>query len=264
LHVEAGRGCARDASPRYARAMELIEEPELTPGLIRDRYDRLLTHLRTVAEEAGRDPAGFRVVAVTKGFGVAVVRAALDAGLTSFGENRVQEAGPKIEAAPDADWHLVGRLQSNKVRPALRLFGTIHSVDSLELLERIERIAHDDGHRPRLLLQLRVADEPRRAGFALDWFAREAAAGGRLVAALGVMRHAEVIGLMAMASQDAGEAAHQFATVRSLRDELRQSSGLQLPELSMGMTSDADAALREGATLLRIGTAIFGPRPGHQ
>ena len=243
--------------------MELIEEPELTPGLIRDRYDRLLGSLRTVAQEAGRDPEGFRVVAVTKGFGVPVVRAALEAGLTSLGENRVQEAGPKVEAAPDADWHLVGRLQSNKVRPALRLFGTIHSVDSLELLERIERIAHDDGHRPRLLLQLKVADEPGRAGFALDWFATEAAAGGRLVAGLGALRHAQVIGLMAMAAHDAGEAEHQFAMVRHLRDELQQSSGLPLPELSMGMTSDAEAAVRQGATLLRIGTAIFGPRPEH-
>jgi pyridoxal phosphate enzyme (YggS family) len=247
--------------------MELIDEPELTPDLIQDRYRSLLQRLRGVAGEAGRDPSGFRVVAVTKGFGVSAVRAALAAGMTTFGENRVQEAAPKVEAAPDADWHLVGRLQSNKVRPALRLFGTIHSVDSLELLERIARIAHDDGRRPRLLLQVKMADEPDRSGFELDWFASQVRTpGGSLVEALGAFRDgqgAQVVGLMAMASLDGSEAAAQFATLRQLRDELRTNSGLELPELSMGMTSDAEAAVREGATLLRIGAAIFGPRPEH-
>jgi pyridoxal phosphate enzyme (YggS family) len=203
-------------------------------------------------------------VAVTKGFGAVAVRAAVAAGLATFGENRVQEATSKVEAAPDADWHLIGHLQSNKVRPALRLFGTIHSVDSLELLERIERIAHDDGRRPRVLLQVNAGGEPERAGFPLDWFAAQAdAPGGPLVQAVAGQRHAEVIGLMVMASLGAAPAAEQFATLRRLAERLRQASGLALPELSMGMTADAEDAVRQGSTLLRLGTAIFGPRPDH-
>lgn len=204
------------------------------------------------------------MVAVTKGFGVAVVQAAVAAGLRTFGENRVQEAASKVEAAPDADWHLIGHLQSNKVRPAMRLFGTIHSVDSLELLDRIERIAHDDGQRPRVLLQVNAGGEPDRAGFALDWFADQVdASAGTLVEALAGLRHAEVTGLMVMASLDAGPATEQFGTLRRLAEQLRQASGLALPELSMGMTADAEDAVRQGATLLRLGTAIFGPRPDH-
>jgi pyridoxal phosphate enzyme (YggS family) len=203
------------------------------------------------------------VVAVTKGFGVAVVQASVAAGLSSFGENRVQEAALKVEAAPDADWHLIGHLQSNKVRPAVRLFGSIHSVDSLELLERVERIAHDDDQRPRVLLQVNAGGEAGRAGFARDWFAGQVdAPTGQLVRALLDLRHAQVIGLMVMASLQA-PAAEQFAEVRVLGQRLRQASGLALPELSMGMTADAEDAVRQGATLLRLGTAIFGPRPEH-
>jgi PLP dependent protein len=204
------------------------------------------------------------VVAVTKGFGVPTVGAALAAGLSTFGENRVQEAAAKVEAAQEADWHLIGHLQSNKARPAVRLFGTIHSVDSLELLDRIERIAHDDGRRPQVLLQVNTGGEADRAGFALDWFAAQVdAPSGPLVRALAGLRHANPIGLMVMASLDAAPAADQFATLRQLSERLRQASGLPLPELSMGMTADAEEAVRQGATLLRIGTAIFGPRPDH-
>lgn len=241
-----------------------VDEPELTPQLIRDRYDRLLARLHGVAVGAGRDPDGFRIVAVTKGFGIQVVRTAVDAGLSSFGENRVQEAAVKVAIAPDADWHMIGHLQSNKARAALGLFGTIHSVDSLELLERIERIAHDDGRRPRLLLQVTMSAEAGRAGFRVDEFGVLADdRHGPLVQVLGRLRRAEVIGLMTMAPLDSGDAGGHFAALRELRDTLRASSGLPLPQLSMGMTADAEAAVREGATLLRIGTAIFGPRPEH-
>jgi pyridoxal phosphate enzyme (YggS family) len=223
-----------------------------------------LTRLRGVAEAAGRDPEGFRVVAVTKGFGVPVVMAALAAGLATFGENRVQEAASKVEAAPDAEWHLIGHLQSNKARPALRLFGTIHSVDSLELLDRIERIAHDDGRRPRVLLQVNAGGERERAGFAPDWFAAQVdMPAGPLVQSLAGLRHVEPVGLMVMASLDAGPAAEQFATLRQLAERLRQASGLAMPELSMGMTADVEDAVRQGSTLVRLGTAIFGPRPDH-
>jgi hypothetical protein len=245
--------------------VQLIDEPPITPELIRDRVEAVGRRLRTAAEAAGRDPAGFRIVAVTKGFGLAVARAALEAGLPILGENRVQEAEPKVEALPDAEWHLVGHLQSNKARRALALFRTIHSVDSLELLARLERLAHDDGRRPGLLLQLNLSEEERRPGFEHAWFEAEAARHGELAARLRQLTSARVVGLMTMARAGANEAEQHatFATLRELRDRLEQASGIGLPELSMGMTADAEAAVAEGATLVRIGTAIFGPRPGH-
>lgn len=242
--------------------METIPEPALTTELIQARWDRLQQRLRAAAEVAGRDPDGFRVVAVTKGFEMAAVRAALAAGLTLFGENRVQEAAPKVQAAPDAEWHMIGRLQSNKVRPALGLFGTIHSVESLELLQRIERIAHDGGHHPRLLLQVDTSQAGGRVGFPVEAFASAARApGSDLVRALQAMHATQVIGLMAMAPIDGTPPRQHFVALRDLRDALESSAGVGLPELSMGMSADADDAVAEGATLVRIGTAIFGPRP---
>jgi len=243
--------------------VEPIVEPALTADLIRDRHQRLVARLRAAAEEAGRDPDGFRVVAVTKGFGVQVVRTAREAGLGAFGENRVQEALPKVAALPDADWHLVGRLQSNKVRPAVGAFGTIHSVDSLDLLRRVERIAHDDGRRARVLLQVNLTGEAAKAGFDADWFTAEASRRGVRAGALAEAGNAPVIGLMTIARDGVpeSEARATFARLRRLRDALQEATGVPMPELSMGMTADAEAAVAEGATLVRVGTAIFGPRP---
>lgn len=245
--------------------MQPIEEPPLTPELIRARTEALLARLRVAAERAGRDPGGFRIVAVTKGFGEPVVRAAIAAGLRTLGENRVQEAEAKIEAHPDADWHLVGHLQSNKARRALAMFSTIHSVDSLDLLARLVRLAHDDARRPALLLQVNLSGEERKAGFDPDWFAAQASRPGELAAALTGQRAARVTGLMTMARAASDEPGQRktFAALRNLRDALREASGIDLPELSMGMTADAEAAVAEGATLVRIGTALFGPRPDH-
>ena len=242
--------------------MQLIEEPPPGPELIRSRYDRLLERLRAAAASAGRDPDGFRVVAVTKGFGIEVVRAALTAGLTMLGENRVQEAAAKVEAAPEADWHMVGQLQSNKARPAVHLFGTIHSVDSVALLVRIDRLAHDGGRAPRVLLQVDMSGRAGRGGFAADEFEGLAAdRDGQLVTALTGLVAARAIGLMTIAPLDPGHERRTFARLRQLRDRLRETSGLELPELSMGMTADAEPAVAEGATLVRVGTALFGPRP---
>lgn len=245
--------------------MQLIEEPAITPELVRERVATLTTRLRTAAELAGRDPDGFRIVAVTKGFGLPVVRAAHDAGLITLGENRVQEAEPKVEAFPDAEWHLVGHLQSNKARRALALFRVIHSVDSLDLLARLDRLAHDESRRPTLLLQVNLSGEERKAGFDPDWFTRQAERPAELAAALRDLRAASVRGLMTMAraGADASEQHATFARLRDVRDRLAEASGQELPELSMGMTADAEAAVAEGATLVRIGTALFGPRPGH-
>ncbi|MGH2427535.1 MAG: YggS family pyridoxal phosphate-dependent enzyme [Candidatus Limnocylindria bacterium] len=224
-----------------------------TADEIRDRYERLSGRLRSVAEGAGRDPGRFRIVAVTKTWPVEVARGALQAGITILGENRVQEAEPKAAAIAEAEWHLVGRLQSNKARRAARAFAAIHSVDTVELLRRLDELAEIEGHAPRLLLQVNLTGEPDKGGFR---------PGAVSAVPLGELRHATVAGLMAMARHEADEveARAMFAALRRLRDRLQETSGIGLPELSMGMSADAEAAVAEGATLVRIGTALFGPR----
>src|SRR6188472_3376239 len=170
-----------------------VDGPPITPELIRERVATLMGRLRATAEGAGRDPDGFRVVAVTKGFEVAAVRAAQAAGLSVFGENRVQEAAPKVEAVPGVEWHMIGRLQSNKVRQALGLFRAIHSVESLELLQRMERIAHDDGHRPRLLLEVDTSAAGGRVGFEAARFGEQVGdSGSDLVRTLRELQAASV------------------------------------------------------------------------
>lgn len=244
-------------------AMLPVDEPNLDEALIRERLTSLTARLRASAEAAGRDPDGFRVVAVTKGFGPEVVHLAVRAGLTRLGENRVQEALPKVAAEPGAEWHLVGHLQSNKARRAVGAFSWIHSVHDLALLRRLESIAHDSGSVPRLLLQVNLTDEPAKSGWEQAAFAREIAPGSELAAVLRDLRHARVAGLMTIARFGAPEAEARatFRTLRELRDGLEQATGIGFPELSMGMTADAGAAVAEGATIVRVGTALFGPRP---
>lgn len=262
--MRPGRPAGAVASLRRRGAMLPIDEPPLTAELIRSRHDALLRRLRTAAEAAGRDPDAVRVVAVSKGFGMAVIREALAAGLSRFGENRIQEALPKMAAAPDAEWHLVGRLQANKARHAVRGFAAIHSVDSIELLGRLDRIAVEESRAPMTFLQVNVTGETTKAGFALEWFEDAARRPGPLSAALAALAAVRLAGLMTIGPAGAtfDESRRTFATLRHLRDELQELTGHQLPELSMGMTADADAAVAEGATLVRIGTAIFGPRVG--
>ncbi len=240
-----------------------VDEPPLDAALIGIRYQALVARLRASAESADRDPDGFRVVAVTKGFDLSLIRVALDAGLSRFGENRVQEAIAKIQVASGAEWHLVGRLQGNKARPAIRAFAMIHSVDSLGLLQRLDRVAAEESRTPALLLQVNISGAPNQAGFPGDWFAAELRGRGPLLAALDGLHAARVEGLMTIAPFGAppAEARAVFATLRGMRDTLQEASGRAFPELSMGMTADVDAAVAEGSTLVRVGTAIFGPRP---
>ena len=244
--------------------MEIVGDEPPTVERIRERRERLEARLREAAERGGHDPQRLRIVAVTKTWSVAVCRAALDAGCEMLGENRIQEAEPKVAALPEADWHLVGRLQSNKARRAVAAFGTIHSVDSLELLRRIDGIAHDMGRTPNLLLQVNLSGEETRAGFDETAFDRGARAGAQIAESVSALSSARVVGLMTIAALGADEttARATFARLRELRDGLEESAGIGLPELSMGMTADAEAAAAEGATLVRIGTALFGPRAG--
>jgi pyridoxal phosphate enzyme (YggS family) len=234
--------------------MEIVGADPATAAQIRERHDRVLARLRSASRTNGHDPDRLRIVAVTKGHPLEVVRTAVAAGLTRFGENRVQEAEPKVAALPDADWHLVGHLQSNKARRAVTLFGTIHSIDSVDLLRRVAAIAAEESRAPRLLLQVNVSGELSKSGMK-----PEAIASADLAAAA---HEAGIVGLMTIAPMGASveEARDVFRRLWQLRERLRDATGLDLPELSMGMTADAEAAAAEGATLVRIGTAIFGPR----
>lgn len=196
-------------------------------------------------------------MAVTKTWPAEVARAALDAGLSRLGESRVQEAEPKVAALPHAEWHLVGRLQDNKARRAVRAFAILHSIDSAALLTRVERVAAEEGRSPQVLLQVNLSGVATTAGMSVDQVVAP-----DMLDAIGSVGSVTVTGLMTIArlGADEVEARSTFAALRTLSDRLRDATGLPLDELSMGMSADADAAAAEGATLVRIGTALFGPR----
>jgi pyridoxal phosphate enzyme (YggS family) len=202
------------------------------------------------------------VVAVTKGFGPEVVAAALTAGLSRFGENRVQEGEAKLSAAPEAEWHLVGHLQSNKARRAVAAFRWLHGVDSLKVLRRVDEAAHELHLRPRVLLQVNIQEAAGQHGVPLGALA-EPSALRELAAGLASMASVEIVGLMGIGpfTDDTGVSRSAFAALRRLRDRLEEASGVALPDLSMGMSGDLEAAVVEGATLVRVGTALFGERP---
>lgn len=215
------------------------------------------------AEIARRqDVGGWRhpvtVVAVTKGFGLEAVNAALAAGLTELGENRVQEALQKIdtEAGRRANWHLIGHLQRNKAKFVPGRFVMIHSVDSLQLAEELERRAGErgDGATLRALVEVNVAREPQKSGCAPE----EAPA---LARAMAGFAHLKLEGLMTMApfTDDVEVQRRTFRGLRALRDQL-QEEGLWVPTLSMGMSADYGMAVEEGATVIRLGTVLFGAR----
>jgi PLP dependent protein len=232
---------------------------------IAENVQRVRAQVADAAARAGRKPDEVTLVAVTKTFPVDVVLAGYAAGLRDFGENRVQEGEEKIAAASaqtrEARWHLIGHLQSNKVKAAVGSFDVIHSVDSLKLAQTISRRYHElRGHARRMpvLIEVNVGDEDSKSGYRLsdaETFWREA----ELIAALpGV----QLQGLMTIApwARDAEDARPCFARLRELRDLLGQRLGHPLPHLSMGMSADFGVAIEEGATLVRIGTALFGER----
>lgn len=230
-------------------------------------------HERIVAAAAasGRDPADVRLVGVSKTYPPEAVAAALAAGLSEMGENRVQEAEAKIEALaadrPRLTWHLIGHLQSNKARRAAALFDMVHSVDSLRLAEALARHAREQGRAPLdILLQVNVSGEASKEGFELAGWERRPellagfAADAERIAALDGVR---LRGLMTIApwGTSAEEARPCFRSARALRDELAQRvPQASWRELSMGMSGDFEAAIAEGATIVRVGRAIFGER----
>jgi PLP dependent protein len=232
------------------------------PQVSRD-IERRLTEVRArieaAAARAGRLPSTIRLVAVSKTFGVDAVRAAYEAGQRDFGENRVQEALQKIEAAADLSirWHLVGHLQSNKARKAAERCTFIHSIDEVDLLGRIDTAAVAAGTAPQLLVQVDLALEPTKHGAAISRLPAIFAEAARCIAA-------RVVGLMLLPplAENPEDARAWFRQLRDERDRL-ESSGVSpsmLQELSMGMSHDFEVAIEEGATIVRVGTAIFGER----
>jgi len=215
--------------------------------------------LARAIDRAGRFPSSVRLVAVSKTRPAGDVRAAFDAGQFEFGENRVQEALEKIAATSDIPitWHLVGHLQSNKARRAAASFACIHSIDSAEVLKRVDAAAGEAGRRTELLVQVDLAGEATKHGAPAEaWLS--------LFDAAADCRAARVTGLMLLPpfTPDPEDARPYFRRLRALRDELagRGVPADMLRELSMGMSHDFEVAVEEGATIVRVGTAIFGER----
>jgi len=223
------------------------------------RLDRVRGRIARAAKASGRDPSDVLLVAVSKTYPASHVRAAYAAGQRDFGENRVQEALPKIEATSDLPvrWHLVGHLQSNKVRKAATSFPVVHSIDSAPLLEALDRAALAAGVRPEVLVQVDLAGEATKFGVPPENL-------GQVLEAARSCRAARPAGLMLMPPffEDAEAARPYFRRLRALRDELLASGRLPASavHLSMGMSHDLEPAVEEGATIVRVGTAIFGPR----
>ena len=228
----------------------------VTYETFRERADAVRAQIAGACRRAGRDPGGVQLLAVTKTHPPAAVEYAARYGLRAVGESRVQEGVEKRARSTAAiRWELIGHLQSNKARLAVAHFDRIQSVDSLKLLDLLDRAAGEQGRRLALLLQINAGQDPAKFGAA-------PADAPRLLEAGLARPHLQVDGLMTIAplSDDPAVAQRSFARLRELRDRLAAEFGVPLPELSMGMTGDLVAAVAEGSTLVRVGTALFGPR----
>jgi pyridoxal phosphate enzyme (YggS family) len=222
-----------------------------------ERVRRLVTQ---AAANAGRSENEVELVAITKTHPAENVREAVEAGHTLFGESRVQEARAKIPELPsNLRWHFVGHLQKNKIRQALPMFELFHGVDSQALAQEMNRIAAEEGGNPCVLLEVNVAGEGSKFGFKPETLRAE------MEPLLGLPR-LSIDGLMCIPPlADEPESSRKyFAQLRELRDSLEEEFDVKLPHLSMGMTQDFWIAVEEGATLVRVGTAIFGERPKRQ
>lgn len=220
------------------------------------RLEEVRARLADAARRSGRKPEDVELLAVSKTFPPETIRLAVEAGQRLFGESRVQECQKKIPLLPgNLEWHFIGHLQSNKIRKILPLCGTFHSLDSLELARDMERVANEEGFHPEAYLQVNVANDGRKFGFTVDGV--EAA-----LEELLTLRRVRVVGLMTIPPlvPSAEMNRRHFAALRELRDRLEVRSGTPLPGLSMGMSGDFPIAVEEGATIVRVGSTIFGNR----
>ncbi len=224
---------------------------------VAERLFRVQRRIDEALERSGRPPASVTLIAVGKTQPAEMVAAAVRAGATDLGENRVQEAASKKPAIPPATWHLIGPLQRNKARLALETFDVVHTVDRMRLVERLQLLleAHWPGRVLPVFLEVNIAAEPQKAGVLPEHagdLAREVAAASSL----------ELLGLMSIPPfvENPEAARPHFRKLALLREELEQELGRRLPGLSMGMSLDYEVAVEEGATHVRVGTAIFGAR----
>ena len=228
---------------------------------IRARLAEVTARLEAALARAGRPASSVTLVAVSKTKPLSDLLAAYAAGVRHFGENRVQEADVKMEALngyPGLEWHLIGPLQMNKIKAAVGRFALLHAVDRMEVAERLDRAARERGLTQAILLEVNVTGEKTKHGFSPDELAR-------VTERMGALKGIRVLGLMAIppAAGAPEEARPHFRRLRMLAAEAQalKIPGVTMRELSMGMSGDFEVAGEEGATLVRIGTALFGPRP---
>ncbi len=223
---------------------------------IAENLARVREQIAQAAAKANRAVDEIELVAISKTHDAEKVRAAYEAGQSLFGESRVQEARAKIPELPsNLRWHFVGHLQKNKIRHALPLFELFHSIDSLALAQEMSRIADEEGMHPRVLLEVNVAGEGSKFGFNPDSLHAE-------MEALLALNRLSIEGLMTIPplASEAEASRKFFVQLREFRDQLQAKFHVDLAQLSMGMTNDFTVAVEEGATLVRVGTAIFGER----
>jgi pyridoxal phosphate enzyme (YggS family) len=230
---------------------------------LKARLESINQRIAAACQRAGRSSSEVTLVAVSKTVALARIREAIEAGVRAFGENRVQEAAAKIPeliagaAARQVEWHLIGHLQSNKARRAVELFDVVQSVDSLKLAERLDNIAGEFGKRLPVFIEVNLGGEESKSGVAPSELFPLCERAGKLA-------NLELKGLMAVPPfpDDPEEARPFFRRLRQMRDEARRSgiAGEWFNDLSMGMSHDFEVAIEEGATFVRIGTALFGPR----
>lgn len=234
---------------------------------IRSNLARVLERIETAAARAGRRGEDVALMGVTKAFPVERIRDAYNAGLRLFGENRVQEFASKVDALTDlsgADFHLIGHLQSNKAMKAAEIFNAVDSLDSLRLAEKLNRAAASVGKRLPVLVEINVGGEEAKSGIRIPQPA-DSAELEELLEAAPRLEHLEFSGLMTIQpfTEDAEGARPYFRMLRKLRDQIagRHLPAVSMDVLSMGMSHDFEVAIEEGSTCVRVGTAIFGPRP---
>jgi PLP dependent protein len=228
----------------------------VSPAEVAAAYAAALSRVGAACARAGRDPAQVRLVAVSKTKPLELLRAAYQAGCRDFGENYAQELAQKAPAMPgDVRWHFIGHLQTNKAKLIAPHARVVHALDSTRAAEALAKARPKDGPPLEALVQVNLAREPQKAGADPDQAIP-------LLKEISAIEGLRAVGLMIIPplSEDPEASRPYFAGLRALRDRARQDTGLPLPELSMGMTADAEVAIEEGATLVRIGTAIFGSR----
>ena len=223
---------------------------------ITENLERVRSQIANAAKKSGRSLDEIELVAISKTHEAAKVRAAYEAGQSLFGESKVQEARAKIPELPSSlRWHFVGHLQKNKIRHALPLFELFHGIDDVDLAREMNRIAEEQGMHPRILLEVNVAGEGSKFGFKPEKLHQQ-------MEALLSLTRLSIEGLMTIPplAEEAEASREFFVDLRENRDALEKEFDMKLPHLSMGMTNDFVVAVEEGATLVRVGTAIFGKR----